>query len=177
MIDCGIAEGLFLMLGISSSSPKILLMLLLGLCFVAHAGFAAIEELEFVSPEEKARYRYLTDVIRCPLCTNANLAGSDAPIAADLRAVIYRQIQAGRSDEEIIEFMRARYGDFITYLPPLNISTAFLWFGPGIMLVLGFLVLHRLLLASRTNNAQETLSTEELQKLDSLLDDTKAQAR
>src|SRR5687768_9066735 len=106
--------------------PKFFLMLLFNLCLVAHGSYAAIEELEFASPEDGARYEYLTDVMRCPKCTNANLAGSDAPIAQDLRAEIYKQIQEGRSDEEIIEFMRARYGDFIMYLPPVNTSTLYL---------------------------------------------------
>jgi cytochrome c-type biogenesis protein CcmH len=152
-------------------------MLLLGLCFLARGSFAAIEELEFASPDEEARYHYLIDVMRCPMCLNANLSGSDAPIAADLRAEIYKQIREGRSDEEIIEFMRARYGDFIMYRPPLNTSTLFLWFGPGVLLVLGFFVLRRLLLASRSSAAQESLSTEELQKLHSFLDDTKEQTR
>jgi cytochrome c-type biogenesis protein CcmH len=94
-----------------------------------------------------------------------------------LRAEIYKQIREGRSDEEIIEFMRARYGDFIMYRPPLNTSTLFLWFGPGVLLVLGFFVLRRLLLASRSSAAQESLSAEELQKLHSFLDDTKEQTR
>ena len=157
--------------------PKFFLMLLLSLCFVAHSGFAAIEELEFSSPEDEARYQDLIDVMRCPMCLNANLAGSDAPIAKDLRTEIYKQIQEGRSDEEIIEFMRARYGDFIMYRPPLNTSTAFLWFGPGVLLVLGFFVLRRLLQTSRSSAAQETLSAEEVQKLNSILDDTKEQTR
>jgi cytochrome c-type biogenesis protein CcmH len=157
--------------------PKFFVTLLLSLCFFAHGSFAAIEELEFASPADEARYKDLIDVMRCPKCLNANLSGSDAPIAADLRAEIYKQIGQGRSDEEIIEFMRARYGDFIMYRPPLNISTAYLWFGPGVLLVLGFFILRRLLLASRSSTAQETLSTEELQKLNSFLDDTKEQTR
>lgn len=157
--------------------PKYLLMLFLSLCFFAHGGFAAIEELQFTSAEDEARYHFLIDEMRCPMCLNANLSGSDAPIAADLRAEIYKQIGEARSNEEIIEFMRARYGDFIMYRPPLNIGTVLLWFGPGGLLVLGFFVLRRMLQASRTSTAQEALSAEELQKLNSLLDDTKEQSR
>ncbi len=157
--------------------PKFLLMLLLSLCFFALGSFAAIEELEFASPADEARYKDLIDVMRCPKCLNANLSGSDAPIAADLRAEIYKQIGQGRSDEEIIEFMRARYGDFIMYRPPVNSSTLLLWFGPGVLLVLGFFVLRRLLLASRTNAAQEALSTDELKKLNAFLDEPKEQTR
>jgi cytochrome c-type biogenesis protein CcmH len=156
---------------------KFLAMLLITLCCFAHGSFAAIEELEFASPDEKARYQHLIDVMRCPMCLNANLSGSDAPIAADLRNEIYKQIQEGRSDDEIIAFMRARYGDFIMYKPPLNIGTVLLWFGPGVLLVLGFFVLRRLLQTSRASNVQTALSAEEMQKLNSLLDDSKEQIR
>jgi cytochrome c-type biogenesis protein CcmH len=156
---------------------KYLLMVLVSLCLFAHGSFAAIEELDFASQEHEARYHFLIDEMRCPMCLNANLSGSDAPIAADLRAEIYKQIEEGRSNEEIIAFMRARYGDFIMYRPPLNIGTVLLWFGPGVLLVLGFFVLRRMLIASRSSTVQEALSTDELQKLHSLLDDTKEQSR
>ena len=156
---------------------KFFLMLLVSLCFFAHGSFAAIEELEFSSVKDEQRYQELIAVMRCPMCLNANLAGSDAPIAADLRHEIFKQIQAGRSDAEIIDFMRARYGDFIMYRPPLNIGTVLLWFGPGVLLVLGFFVLRRMLLASRASTAQETLSLEEMQKLNLLLNDKKEQTR
>lgn len=153
-----------------AKAPLILLLLL---CLFARGAAAAIEELEFASAEDEARYQHLIDVMRCPMCLNANLAGSDAPIAADLRVEIYKQIQEGRSDDEIIAFMRARYGDFIMYRPPLNIGTVLLWFGPGVLLVFGFFVLRRLLSTARTGPAQETLSAEELQKLNALLSDGK----
>ncbi|MES2624369.1 MAG: cytochrome c-type biogenesis protein [Pseudomonadota bacterium] len=157
--------------------PKLLVIVLVSLSLLAHNSFAAIEELEFASPENEARYHDLIDVMRCPMCLNANLSGSDAPIAADLRTEIYKQIQAGRSDDEIIEFMRARYGDFIMYQPPLKIGTAMLWFGPIVLLVLGFFILRRLLITSRANSNQEALSTDELQKLNVLLQDSKEQTR
>jgi cytochrome c-type biogenesis protein CcmH len=157
--------------------PKFLTIILISLYFFAHSSFGAIEELDFASPENEARYHHLIDVMRCPMCLNANLSGSDAPIAADLRLEIQKQIKEGRSDEQIIEFMRARYGDFIMYKPPLRIGTVFLWFGPAVLLVLGFFVLRRLLLASRASTAQETLTTAELQQLNSLLDDSKEPPR
>ncbi len=156
---------------------KFLSMVLIGLYLVAQVGFAAIEELQFSSAEEESRYQTLIDEMRCPMCLNANLSGSDAPIAADLRAEIYKQIQEGRTDAEIIEFMRARYGDFIMYRPPLNIGTGLLWFGPAVLLVLGFFVLRRMLIASRTTALQETLSVDELQRLNSVLDNTKENTR
>src|SRR5690606_20477771 len=91
---------------------------------------AAIEERQFDTQEQLERYRQLTDDLRCPLCLNSNLSGSDAPIAADRRQEIYEQIVAGRSDGEIIDFMTERYGDFILYRPPVTPGTYVLWFGP-----------------------------------------------
>ena len=84
----------------------ILFWLVLGL--LAQAGFAAIEEYSFADEEQEARFKNLTCEIRCPMCLNANGCSSDAPIAADLRAEVLRQLRAGRSDEEIMDFMRAR---------------------------------------------------------------------
>lgn len=138
---------------------------------------AAIEELEFASPDDRARYERLAEELRCPKCLNSNLAGSDAPIAADLRAEIHEQILAGRSNDEIVDFMTARYGDFILYRPPLNIGTALLWFGPGLLLLAGLVILRRMLIANRSAASVEggsdaMLSSEEQHKLDALLDDS-----
>ena len=130
---------------------------------------AAIDEYEFSSDAEQARFRKLTDEMRCPKCLNASLAGSDAPIAADLRAEIYDQIQEGRSDEEITDFMRTRYGDFILYRPPFSPSTALLWLTPGILLLAGFIILRRVMTASRENMTGE-LSPEEKARLAEILD-------
>ena len=127
--------------------------------------FAAIDEYEFSNDIEQERFKKLTDEMRCPKCLNANLSGSDAPIAADLRAEIYDQIQEGRSNDEIIEFMRERYGDFILYRPPLNANTFLLWFGPGILLILGFVFIRRTLSSDTDKDStkkSEQLSSEHL---------------
>ncbi|MDY6982293.1 MAG: cytochrome c-type biogenesis protein [Pseudomonadota bacterium] len=142
------------------------------LLLLAPALFAAapIEDVAFADAEEQARYDKLIAELRCPKCLNSNLAGSDAPIAASLRTAIREQIAEGRSDEEIIEFMTARYGDFVLYRPRLTAGTAALWFGPPVLLLLGFFVLRRMLVAARARH-DENLSPEELQKLQTLLDD------
>jgi cytochrome c-type biogenesis protein CcmH len=143
------------------------------LLLVVQGATAAIEELTFADAEQEARYRQLTDELRCPKCLNANLAGSDAPIAADLRTEIFAQIQQGRSDAEIKEFMTARYGDFILYRPPLNRGTVLLWFGPLALLLAGFFTLRRMLRAARAATGDNTLSADELRQLNSLLKDDK----
>lgn len=101
----------------------------------------AIDAYEFASDEDTARFNALIEELRCPQCLNTNIAGSDAPISADLRRTVAEMINAGRSDDEIREFLHARYGDFILYRPRLTAQTALLWFGPGVLLVVALTVL------------------------------------
>ena len=143
------------------------------LLVAATCASAAIEELEFASEEQETRYHDLIDEMRCPKCLNANLSGSDAPIAADLRAEIKEQLQEGRSDDEIKDFMTARYGDFVLYRPRLNTSTALLWFGPLALLLAGFFIVRRMLATSRASTFDAILSPEEQQRLHVLLKDGK----
>ena len=141
------------------------------LAMVSQPLFAAIEELSFETPEQEQRYERLIAELRCPKCLNTNLAGSDAPIANDLRQEVYDQIMAGRSDEEIIDFMTARYGDFILYRPPLRPGTLVLWFGPPLLLILGFFIARRLMRRSQIDAADSDadLSPEENRRLQEIL--------
>jgi cytochrome c-type biogenesis protein CcmH len=152
-----------------------LLLLVLAPAFFSPALFAAapIEDVNFADAETQARYDKLIAELRCPKCLNSNLAGSDAPIAASLRTAIREQLDAGRSDDEIIDFMTARYGEFVLYRPRLTAGTALLWFGPLALLIAGFVVLRRMLAAARTGRDEE-LSPEELQKLQVLLNNKDA---
>ena len=133
--------------------------------------FGAIEEYAFESEQEEDRFKKLTFEMRCPKCLNSNLSGSDAPIAADLRQEIYEQITEGRSNDEIIDFMSARYGDFILYRPRLTLATFFLWFGPAILLIGGLFIVRRMMLASQLTQQSETaLSACEQEKLRKILE-------
>lgn len=98
--------------------------------------YAAIDVYDFDSPQQEAQYRGLIEELRCPKCQNQNLAGSDAPIAQDLKQKIYDLIKDGRSDGEIRVYMQERYGDFISYKPPVRPSTWILWFFPPLLLIL-----------------------------------------
>ncbi len=129
---------------------------------------AAIEVYQFDNESQEERFNVLSDELRCPMCLNSNLSGSDAPIAADLRAEIYEQILDGRSNTEIISFMTDRYGDFINYRPPLNSGTFLLWFGPLFLLLAGFLIVWRMGKSSQKLNPSE-LSSEEQKKLNNIL--------
>ena len=87
----------------------------------------------------------LAQELRCLVCQNQTLADSNAPLAVDLRNQIREQLKGGASEREVIDFMVARYGDFVLYRPPLKASTLALWIGPFVLLALGaFLLLRRL---------------------------------
>jgi cytochrome c-type biogenesis protein CcmH len=132
---------------------------------------AAIEEYAFDNEQQEDRFKKLTYEMRCPKCLNSNLAGSDAPIAADLRLEIYDQIRAGRSNDEIIEFMSSRYGDFILYRPRLTLATFFLWFGPVLLLLGGLFIVRRMMVNSQvTANDEGSLSASEQDQLRKILD-------
>lgn len=112
---------------------------LLAICFVialSTSSFATIEVHQFKNAEDETRYRALIEELRCPKCQNQNLAGSDAPIAQDLKQQTYEMIMDGRSDSEIRNYMFERYGDFISYKPPVRPNTWILWVFPPVLLVL-----------------------------------------
>jgi len=85
----------------------------------------------------------LAHELRCLVCQNQTIADSNAPLAVDLRNQIREQLAAGKSEDDVIDFMVARYGDFVLYRPPLKASTVLLWAGPFVFLLLGFFLLYR----------------------------------
>ena len=136
---------------------------------------AAIDTYEFKNDAERDRFRELTKELRCPKCQNQDIADSNAPIAADLRREIFRMLGEGKDNQQIIDFMVDRYGDFVRYKPALTGKTAILWFGPLVLLVGGFVVIGVIVGRRRTQRTTrtDTLSAEERQRLDTLLDKTK----
>jgi cytochrome c-type biogenesis protein CcmH len=143
--------------------------LTLGIATLAHA---AIDAYEFRDDAERARYAELTKELRCPKCQNQDIADSNAPIAADLRKEIFRMLGEGRSNQQIIDFMVDRYGDFVRYKPALSAKTWLLWFGPAGLLVGGLLVIGVIVVRRRGQGHQENdaLSDEERMRLANLLD-------
>ena len=140
---------------------------------VAHA---AIDTYEFANDAERDRFRELTKELRCPKCQNQDIADSNAPIATDLRREIYRMLGEGKDNQQILDFMVARYGDFVLYKPALTGKTAVLWFGPLALLVGGMVVIGVIVGRRRRTEQTEgsdTLSVEERKRLDTLLDKTK----
>ena len=115
---------------------RLLAVIALGLGVLSRSQ-AAIDPREFADDGQRERYHDLTVELRCPKCQNQTIAESDSPIANDLRGEIHRMLREGRSDEQIINFMVSRYGDFVLYDPPLSRRTALLWFGPAALLLAG----------------------------------------
>ena len=108
-----------------------------GHLWIATVALAVIETYEFSSPELELRYHQLSQELRCPKCQNQNIADSNAPIARDLRVVLYEQLEQGATDDEILAFMVARYGEFVRYRPGVDRNTILLWAAPGLLLILG----------------------------------------
>lgn len=148
--------------------------LLLLICLLAPSAWAAIEPHEFESEAQTERYQHFTEILRCPKCQNQNLAGSDAAIAADLREELRRLIEEGRTDQEIVDFMVARYGEFVLYQPPLDRRTALLWGAPALFALIGFgvlAVLVRRRRAAEATPADAPLDAAEQARLAALLGD------
>ncbi|MBK9185922.1 MAG: cytochrome c-type biogenesis protein CcmH [Moraxellaceae bacterium] len=103
--------------------------------------WATIDTYQFNNEAQELRYQALIAELRCPKCQNQNLAGSDAPIAKDLKDRTYQLLQDGKTDSEIRDYMISRYGDFISYKPPVRGSTYALWFGPFALLLVVVAVL------------------------------------
>ncbi|MEO5846087.1 MAG: cytochrome c-type biogenesis protein [Caldimonas sp.] len=115
------------------------LHLVFGGCLLAASlALAAKEALpETADPALEARMVHITSELRCLVCQNQTIADSTASLAVDLRREARALLKQGKSDVEVIDYMTARYGDFVLYRPPLRATTMLLWFGPALMLVGG----------------------------------------
>ena len=117
--------------------PKFLLVVYL---ILGNFTYANDEPVVFENKNLEGRYYLLIEEIRCLVCQNQSLADSNAPLAQDLRNEVFKMIQTNKSNNEIMEFLVERYGDFVLYRPPLKKNTWLLWFGPFLFLVIGFFV-------------------------------------
>ncbi|WP_088868822.1 heme lyase NrfEFG subunit NrfF [Aeromonas veronii] len=104
---------------------------------------SGVDTYQFRHPELQNRAQELARALRCPQCQNQNLVESNSPIARDLRLEVYRWVDEGQSDEQVIARMTERFGDFVRYAPPFKASTVLLWGGPLLLLGLALLTLFR----------------------------------
>ncbi|MEP5569971.1 MAG: cytochrome c-type biogenesis protein [Halioglobus sp.] len=132
---------------------------------------AVIETYEFSEPSLEKRYRSLSEELRCPKCQNQNIADSNAPISQDLRRLLYEQLEAGATDDEIRQYMVDRYGEFVRYRPSFSGVTVMLWVTPIVLLILGIAIAVMTLRGRKqTAGANEALSEAEQSKLRALMD-------
>lgn len=141
---------------------------LIALCLMLAAGTAPATDPDADDPAVEARLVELAKDLRCLVCQNESLAGSHAALAQDLRREIRVQIRAGRSDREVIDYLTARYGDFVLYRPPFKPLTWLLWLGPLAFLGIGAVVWYRL--AAR-QQVELPLTPDRLADAERLLED------
>jgi len=115
--------------------------LALGLAFASLGAVAGTAEPVVADPALESRVLKLSEVLRCLVCQNQSIAESHADLAIDLRNQVREQLVAGKSEDEVVDYLVARYGDFVLYDPPMRLSTILLWAGPGVLAVIGIVVL------------------------------------
>lgn len=146
-------------------SKKLILFLLL---FLSLPVFAEIAGFPFETDAEEQRFRNLSAELRCLVCQNQSLADSNAGLAQDLRLELYQQVLTGHTEDQIINFMTQRYGDFILYKPRFAAKNLLLWLGPFLLLIVALFCLFRF--SRLKNQAQQNQATEEeLEKIRQLL--------
>ncbi len=118
-------------------------------------------QMNTFDPATARREHELALQLRCLVCQNQTIADSNAPLAADLRNRVREQIAAGKTDREIIDYMTARYGDFVLYRPPFKATTALLWLGPLLLLVAGAVIALRVVRSRRAAQAPLTAAEHE----------------
>jgi cytochrome c-type biogenesis protein CcmH len=150
--------------------PRSLLLLsLLLLCLFAPFTFAKDAQPLGDDPALEKRLNNLSKELRCLVCQNETLADSQADLAADLRREIREQMKAGKSDQEIINFLTQRYGQFILYRPQVTPTTYLLWFGPFVLLLVGLAILFRYIKQRRDSIPDKPLTNAERQRARELL--------
>ncbi len=144
----------------------IFLFLVLQLNF-SHAG---IEFRQFKTTELEARYNVLIDELRCLVCQNQNLKGSNSDLAKDMRNKVYEMIAADKTNQEIVDYMVARYGDFVLYKPPFKSITLLLWLGPLLFFIIALISVIRIIKNRNQDDSITIFSDEEHQRAQALLE-------
>ncbi len=141
--------------------------------FYASLAQAAVDNYTFDDPQRNKSFIHLTENLRCPKCQNQNIADSNAMIANDMRRKVHQLLSEGMSEDDIVLFMKARYGDFVYYQPPLNAVTALLWLVPLSFVFfgfIGFLYMKQNRTSTNLNDLDAKNNALALEKADSLLE-------
>ncbi len=133
--------------------------------------YAGVEFRQFERAELEARYNVLIDELRCLVCQNQNLKDSNSDLAKDMRDKVYQMISEGKSNQQIVDFMVERYGDFVLYKPPFKSITLLLWLGPLLFFVIAMIVLFRII-KQRSQAESVEITAAEHQRAQALLKST-----
>ena len=152
------------------------ILLLLFAFFLQPPAYATFDDFDFSGNVTEKRFQNLVSKLRCLVCQNESLAGSQAELAQDLRREVYELMQSGKNDSEVIDFLVNRYGDFVLYEPPLRPSTWLLWIGPFLLFTVSIFLLFRRL-SQRSKMQEISLDDDEKAKLEQLLNQTSADNR
>ncbi|AHF03570.1 cytochrome C biogenesis protein [Marichromatium purpuratum 984] len=148
--------------------PLLAGMALAGALLAGAAQSYTLEEFTFEDPNQFEDFRDLIGELRCLVCQNESLAGSQAGVAQDLREEVYAMMREGQSREEVVDFLVARYGDFVLYDPPIKPSTYILWFGPFVLVGGAGLLLWRAIRRKKAEPEQD-LTADERARLQQLI--------
>ncbi|RUO18316.1 cystathionine gamma-synthase [Aliidiomarina iranensis] len=150
-------------------------LLVLFTAVVGATAIASNEFYEFETAAQERQFNTLAGELRCPKCQNQTIADSDAPLAQDMRERVYQMIMEGKSNAEIIDFMKVRYGDFVHYRPPVNSSTLVLWLAPLGVILIGALAVWFNVRQQR--NASAELTPEEEARMNDIFSNTENPAK
>ncbi|MDD2740381.1 MAG: cytochrome c-type biogenesis protein CcmH [Methylomonas lenta] len=144
---------------------KVLLLVLSLLAFPLSAG---VEYHQFDDPNKEQAYQNLISELRCLVCQNQTIADSNADLAKDLRQQVYEMLQQGKSQQDVVDFMTQRYGDFVMYRPAFSLKTGLLWLGPSAFLLIGVITVF-MLARNKKAKAQITLDKQQQTRLNDIL--------
>ncbi len=143
-------------------------LLLMAVTTLARADVENVYDFENLSQEQ--RFQKLTEELRCPKCQNQNIADSAAPIARDMREEVHRMIREGASNDEVVDALVARFGEFILYKPRVEKRTLLLWATPALAVFVGVLaVLVVVIRSRRSGNTEPALTAEEKARVEQIL--------
>ena len=142
--------------------------LIISVLLLSIAVQAAEDNFAFDTPAQRAQFLALTAELRCPMCQNQNIADSDAMIAHDMRRKVYTLLKQGKSEQDVIDYMKARYGDFVPYQPPVTAATMWLWAAPLLFVLFAFIVV-----ITRKNGRVDEYREIKLAKAEAMLEQDK----
>lgn len=143
-------------------------VLLLVLSLLTFPLFAGVEYHPFDDPNKEQAYQNLISELRCLVCQNQTIADSNADLAKDLRQQVYEMLQQGKSQQDVVDFMTQRYGDFVMYRPAFSLKTGLLWLGPSAFLLIGVITVF-MLARNKKAKARITLDKQQQTRLNAIL--------